>query len=390
MKNGRRPFDVPEPDALSLAELLRETADFLTDYIVFPMPAHAPIVALWIGHTWAFEAFDFTPYLNINSPLKRCGKSTLLDAIKLTCRNPWGPVVSPSPAVLFRKIQADCPTLLLDEVDTIFSTARGEDGKEDVRAVLNGGFQRGATIPRCVGPLHTLAEFAVFCPKALAGIGTLPDTVADRSLVITLARRATGTNPKRFRYRDVADRADALRARWEAWAAAPDTLPTLRDARPDIPPALGDRQADICEPLLAVADLAAERWPALARKSLRELFAATGAADDNISAKLLADIRDVFAETDEQEITTAELLRGLVDRDDSPWAQWWERDVDEGRTMGPASRLSRLLKPFGVASRSLRLTDKATAKGYRRADFEASFKSYLPAETTDQAGTPAH
>ena len=39
------------PDVPSLAELLRETADFLTDYIVFPMPAHAPIVALWIGHT---------------------------------------------------------------------------------------------------------------------------------------------------------------------------------------------------------------------------------------------------------------------------------------------------------------------------------------------------
>ena len=34
-----------------------------------------------------------------------------------------------------------------------------------------------------------LHEFKVFCPKALAGIGKLPDTLEDRSISIELRRK---------------------------------------------------------------------------------------------------------------------------------------------------------------------------------------------------------
>ena len=148
-----------------MANLLDDLRFFLCDYIVFPKEEQATATALWIAHTWVIEAFDFTPYLSIGSPVKRCGKSTLLDCLSLLCRTPWQ-AVSPSPAVLYRKVESDCPTLLLDEVDTIFAASKAGDGKEDLRALLNAGFQRGAKVPRCVGPSHTLTEFSVFLPES--------------------------------------------------------------------------------------------------------------------------------------------------------------------------------------------------------------------------------
>ena len=136
-----------------------------------------------------FQSFDYTPYLYISSPVKRCGKSRVFDCLALLCAKPWE-VVSLTEAVLFRKIEQDNPTVFIDEVDTIFKANRPDETKEGLRAILNAGFERGATVPRCVGPQFTLTEFRVFCPKALVGIGRLPDTVADRSIEIAMVRRA--------------------------------------------------------------------------------------------------------------------------------------------------------------------------------------------------------
>ncbi len=376
----------PETDVSPLAELLDGLGIFLADYIVFSAGAHAVLIALWIAHTYVLDAFEFTPYLNINSPLKRCGKSTLLDCLKLLVARPWA-IVSPSPAVLFRKIEADAPTLLWDEVDTVFAHTKGDEGKEDLRAVLNGGFQRGAKVPRCVGPAHTLAEFSVFCAKALAGIGTLPDTVADRCLVVTLARAKPGQKPGRFRHRDVVPRAEALRAKLDTWAQSVGVIDTLKVVQPDIPESLGDRQADISEPLLAIADLAGGEWPGLARVALQTVCGVATRADDNHNQKLLADVRDAFLREGADRLSTRRLLELLVEREDAPWAQWWEADVSRGNVKGPASRLARLLRPFGVYPKKLRGEGGELVMGYFREGFEDAFSRYLSAIPPEKDGT---
>src|SRR5205814_1103022 len=126
------------------------------------------------------------------------------------------------------------PTLLLDEVDTIFCGGK-DDGKEPLRALLNAGFERRAKIPRCVGPNHELREFEVFSAKALAGIGKLPDTVSDRCIPIRLIRRAQDEPVERFRRREADAIASTIRDALAQWAGSEYTLATLRDARPDIP-----------------------------------------------------------------------------------------------------------------------------------------------------------
>ena len=109
------------------------------------------------------------------------------------------------------------PTIPANDLNDLL-TPNGSDGKEEIRAVLNAGFQKGAKVPRCVGPTHVLAEFSVFCPKALAGIGKLPDTVADRSIPIVLARKARGNQLAKFRFRTVSPRAKLLHEALAGWA----------------------------------------------------------------------------------------------------------------------------------------------------------------------------
>src|SRR4029077_14612013 len=65
----------------------------------------------------------------------------------------------------------------------------------------NGEKGSGKT-PRCDGPNHTLKDFPAFCPKAFAGIGELPDTTADRSIRIAMARRQRAQAIERFRARE--------------------------------------------------------------------------------------------------------------------------------------------------------------------------------------------
>ena len=147
------------------------------------------VIATWVVHTWVAEHATQTPYLALTSPEKRCGKTILMELLAKVCRNPFGPVVGPSEAVVFRVAQ-QMPTMFLDEYDTIFGheTAKYHEGL--TAACSNAGTRPGASVPRCVPPQMNVVNFPVYCPKVLGGIGHLPDTVADRSVVIVMKRKA--------------------------------------------------------------------------------------------------------------------------------------------------------------------------------------------------------
>jgi len=172
--------------------------------------------------------------------------------------------------VLFRKIDNDQPTLLLDETDTLF--AKGNDDRAELlRALLNAGFERKARVPRCTNFGLEVHEFAVFCPKAFAGIGSLPDTITDRCIPVRLRKKRQDEPVERLRRREAELIAAPMRKRLEVWANQGETIKMLKAARPAIPNELSDRQADISEPLFAIADAAGGDWPQRARKALVQL-----------------------------------------------------------------------------------------------------------------------
>jgi len=152
-----------QEQADKLALLLNSICAFLSRYVVFQMPQQAQVLALWVVHCWVLGAFDYTPYLHVRNPEKQCGKSRLLDCLVLLVLKAWLAIL-PSEAVLFRKIEKDGPTLLLDEVDGIFSDNGKDEKREALRSLLNAGFERGAQVPRCVGQgaNQEVKNFAVF------------------------------------------------------------------------------------------------------------------------------------------------------------------------------------------------------------------------------------
>jgi hypothetical protein len=301
--------------------------------------------------------------------------------LELLVSKPWR-AVSPSEAVLYRKIERDRPTLLLDEVDTIFSGNKDER-KEPLRALLNAGFERKAKVPRCVGQgsNYQVQEFAVFCAKAFAGIDRLPDTISDRCIPIRMIRRSRDESVQRFRKRDAETATATIRAMLESWSQQHGQVEKLRAARPEIPNKLDDRQADICEPLFAIADVAGSDWPERSRNALVRLCASE-AEDDSLGVKFLSAIRDAFVDADVDRLATKELLERLINQEtDAPWAGWWENDLRNGNTRGPAARLARLLKPYGIHARGIRLADGTTPRGYVREDFTDAWKRYCPPQS---------
>lgn len=367
--------------------LLEAVTGTLGRFVVFASDAQAVAVALWVAHTHVFDAFDSTPFLAVTSPERRSGKTRLLDVIELLAARTWR-AITPTEAVVFRKIEKARPTLLLDEADAIFGP-RAEGAAEGLRALLNAGNRRGTTVPRCVGEGSKLEvrDFSVFCPKALAGIGKLPDTVADRSIPIRLQRRARGERVERFRSRDAEAELAPLRDALTSWARVASRA--LEGARPDIPEQLNDRAADGWEPLLAVADLAGGDWPARARSAALELHGSDPAADDGIGVLLLGHIREVFTAAGVERIGTETLLRSLAERDDGPWADWWAAELGAGRTKGPAARLARMLKPYGLAPEQLRVEGDKT-RGYARSGFAEVWERYCPPAPGEKDGTTVH
>jgi hypothetical protein len=345
---------------------------FVQQYVVLPSDHAAVAVALWVAHCWAIDAFEVSPYLAILSPEKRAGKTRLLEVLELLCPRAWR-IVQPSSAVLFRKIAQDVPTLLLDEGDAIFNS-RGEQ-YEPLRALLNAGFKRGTVVPRCVGEgaHQKLINFTVFCPKAIAAIGNLPDTITDRSILIKMDRASPEEQRRlvRLRSREAEVEAQPIRDALERWAEA--AVEKLRDARPDVPTELDGRAADGWEVLLAVADQAGDGWSALAWTAALKLSTGAAREDESLRTRLLGDLRRVFEERAADQLATTEIIDALCEDDSSPWSDW------HGRRITPHT-LGRLLRPFGIVPVKWRDGDRAGIRGYTRASFAAAWSHYLPLE----------
>ena len=353
------------------SKILDDVQSFLRRFVILSS-AQSTAIALWVAHTYTFESAAWTPYLNVRSAAPECGKSLLLEVLEFLVRRPWK-VDGASPSVLFRKIEAIKPTLLFDELDTTFKGDK--ETAQAIRQVLNAGAKYNGTIARIVGKNRdTPKDFAVFCPKVLAGIGNLPATVSSRALPITLSRKLTAEKVDYLDHDSPEIRAKATElcgrlADWaKKWAAS------LKQS-PDFPDVLSDRQKDGARILLAIADAAGGDWSSRARVVLCEIYGSRPADDTCIGIQLLADVRLIFDEDQLEKMTTTDLLEKLSKVETSPWAEY-----NHGKPIS-AVGLSKLLKPFEVYPKNIRMAT-AVQKGYERNQFEEAWERYLPKAPT--------
>lgn len=362
-------------------EILDKTAGFSRRFVAMS-PRQADVVAMWVIHTHALDAADVTGYLSITSAEKRSGKTRLLEVLELLVAEPWltGRVTA---AVLVRKIDGIRPTLLLDESDTAL---RDDSEYGDVlRGVLNLGYRRGGVVSCCVGTAGELDfhDFSAFGAKAIAGIGSLPDTVADRSFPIRLQRRAPDERVESLRRSEIVPEAVGLRDQIAGWASK--IFETLKAGKPEPLAELDDRQNEIAAPLLAIADAAGGDWPQRARNALIEIFRDCSVRDESLRVRLLADIRMVFDEGGSQHMSTPVLLEHLNANDSAPWCEF-----THGKPLS-ARGLARMLAPFGIRPAHFREAAR-TIRGYTRTSFHDTWERYCASSsvavgTDDTSGT---
>jgi hypothetical protein len=353
--------------------LVPDLMAFIRSYVVMS-EAQTLTVALWVIHTHCVMEFEQTPYLAVTSPEKQCGKSRLLEVVSLLVYEPWATAI-PSEAVLYRKIHLSRPTLLLDEVDTIANVRN--DRYEGHRALLNAGHRKGIHVPRCVGQTGKIEEFRVYSAKLLAGIGTLWDTVADRSVPIRLARKKPDEEVLRFKRRDAEPVATKLLERMVSWAER--NRDKLADTRPNMPDELSDRMQEGCEPLVAIAD--ALGYGPQARAALVEILTSERLdSHETMRVRLLRDMQAVWNAAEKKKggrvraMSSARLLERLHAIKEAPWANYYQHPLD-------ARDLSDMLGKYGIKPTTIYLGKQSgrerRAKGYRRDDLADSWERYL-------------
>ncbi len=297
--------EIPDFAPIDLGDLLDLVELFIRRYVVLD-EAQATAASLWTAHAHAVEAAHATPYLFVTSAEPESGKTRLLEVLHELVPEPLL-TMNISDAALFRAIHAKRPVLFFDEVDSIFNPkARERALRADLQALLNAGYRRGQLVIRMGGGNNTeLQTFRVFGPKALAGLGTLPPTLASRCIRIELKRRRSDEPVEDFFPADVADEAERLRENLASWAAV--AIGALRAARPVRVEGVRDRTMEVWRPLLAIAELDGEMWSARGRRAVVGL---TGGEeeDPSLGLLLLEDVRTVFRERDAARLSTADLI----------------------------------------------------------------------------------
>ena len=365
----RLPEEIPDG-----AKLLNDVQAFLGRFVAYPSAEARVAHTLWIAHAHLMDAWESTPRIAFLSPEPGSGKTRALEVTELLVPNPVA-AVNVSPAYLFRKV-ADpdgAPTLLFDEIDTVFGPKAKDN--EEIRGLLNAGHRKGAVAGRCVvrGKEVFTEELPAYCAVAMAGLGYLPDTILTRSVIVKMRRRAPNETVEPYRRRLEVEKGDRLRERLALWATTIGDQ--VRDTFPEMPNGIEDRNADVWEALLSIADAAGGNWPKQARVAAVALVALLRRGEGSLGIRLLTDIKAAFGERDS--MRTKELLDALINMDESVWADMRGKPLtDRG--------LAVKLRAYDIGSDDIRIGDWH-GKGYLREFFHDAWERYLPPPPVEAA-----
>jgi hypothetical protein len=347
------------------AVLLDQVYDFLDRFVAYPSESAQVAHTLWIAHCWFMDRWESTPRIAFLSPEPGSGKSRALEVTEPLVPRPVH-AINTTPAYLFRKVSADegLPTILYDEIDTIFGPKAKEH--EEVRGMLNAGHRRGAVAGRCIVRNNNVQteELPAYCAVALAGLNDLPETISSRAVIVRMKRRAPHEYVEPWRHRVNAPQAWPMADKLMHWSTSSADLISW----PEMPYGIEDRNADVWEALIAVADLAGGDWPQRGRDAAVTLVTAAQDTKTSLGVQLIADLRLVFG--DQDVMSTETILGKLHAFEDAPWGDLRGKPLD-------ARGLANRLKRYGVGPKTVRIDAHTIAKGYRREDLADLWSRYV-------------
>jgi hypothetical protein len=355
------------------AAVLDAARAFITRFCALPSPHAYDAVTLWAAHAHVIDAFDSTPRLAFLSPEPGSGKTRALEVLELLVPNPML-AVNATPAALFRSVanRETRPTILFDEIDTVFGPKAKDN--EELRGLFNAGHRRSGVAYRCVGDgsSQAVVAFPAYAALAVAGLGSLPDTILTRAVVIRMRRRAPGETVEPFRERIVGPAGRKLGVQLRDWAASQGDR--LNDTWPEMPEGITDRPADVWEPLISIGDVAGRDWPGRSRAACLALARENTGRAVSLGVRLLGDLHAVFSGA--RGMTTEDILRGLHGLENAPWGDL------RGEPLNPRG-LARMLSQYQTADggsiQSVKVKiDGRSLWGYRAADLADAWTRYLP------------
>jgi Protein of unknown function (DUF3631) len=338
--------------------------DFLARFIAYPNDHARHAHTLWLAHTWRMDEWDSTPRLAFMSPEKGSGKTRSLEVSEHLVPRAVR-VSQATTGYILAKISEDPPpTLFYDEIDTVYG--RNARGNEDLRAVLNAGHRRGAIAGRGNWGNDGLAgqDYPAYCAVALAGLGRLPETIADRAVIIRMKKRKLTERLDPWRPRVNAKEAEALGDALGLWISDaslswPHNMP------------VEDRAADVWEALIMVADAAGGQWPATARAAAVVLTSEKPQASRGI--ELLRDLQVVFGSNDR--MRSEDIINAMPELQESPW----QRFHADGSALNYRD-LAALLKEYDIRPRDVWIDGRAS-KGYFADDLRDAWERYVHPST---------
>jgi hypothetical protein len=382
-ENPNQSFQFAKPQAaaepVELGLLLDEISDAIRTHVVLSAHAAAAL-ALWVVHTYVFDTRDAVAYVSIESPEKRCGKTTLLSVLAgLACRALVSSNITVS--ALYRVIDDAGPTLLIDEADTFLG------GNSVMRGILNcGNTWRTAYVLRLSGrkgrgpkpkagqakegdPKHdesldsSLVRYSCWCPKVIAMIGRVPDTIADRSIVVRLERKLV--TEKCAPLTDF--KPEIITSKCVRFAD--DNSERIAQAALETVPGLNDRAADTFEPLFVLARMAGPEW--FQRAAEAAVFLTSSQNTDLQGAGLLLDILIIFVECNVEKMFSRSVVSCL--RGDG---EWIASQFFSGKPLNELL-LAQTLRRYGIKPVTIRVGEEIN-KGYRLDDFKNCLRRYVP------------
>ncbi len=355
----------PFPEPVNGQQLISELRNIINTYVFLPPYADIAL-CYWILFTYGIKYFEFSPRLAILSPEKRCGKSTLLDVLTALCYRPIN-LSNTTTASMFRLIEQLQPTMLLDEADTFLKS------NEELRGIINSGHRCNGQVTRVVGDKNEVKIFRTFSACAIASIGTLPDTIMDRSIIVSMKRATKQDKRKHLRLRLFETEVKTICEKCLRFMC--DNAPKAASIYPDFVDGLSDRAFNNWEHLFAIADIISPTEGIELRTAAIKLSSANSAFDtESITTLLLRDIREIFNTNHIDVIQSTHLCSALANKENSSWGE-----ISYGKPITP-TKLSHLLHDFNIKSQQRNVKGQNN-KVYYYSDFIDAFNRYLGDDT---------
>ena len=356
------PDIIPYDGQVNGIEIVDELVGIIKRHVILP-DNEALAIAYWILQGYNIKEFTFAPRLLIISPEKRCGKSTLLQLLKVLCYRSY-PIGNCTPAVLYRIIEKYHPTVLIDEADSFFNT------QSEMRNIINSGFQDQFGVARSGGKNYEdIIDYDVFAMTAIASINNLPDTIMDRGIKISMVRKLDSEKVESFRERVMQSKFEVLKRKCRKLM-----LDIGHQAGENIIyniPGLSDRDCDVWEGIISIAQIIGDEERTL--KAAKELTAKASKDNESIKTLLLKNIIHIFKEYNFEDISSADLVNKLCLLEDAPW-----NEISKGKPL-TAHKLSWFLKEFKIYTFQKNCNGR-NSNHYSYDMFVDTFERYIPDE----------